>query len=271
MKSSSSPRIVSNAGALVIGGELLSGKVRDENIQPLARALRSLGIRLTAVALVGDDENAIALEVKRLRQSCEVLFTSGGVGPTHDDVSVRGVARGLDRKVILDPTLVNLLQGVYGDRLGEEHLLMAQVPEGAELLRTSDIRWPTVVCDGVWMFPGVPDLFRMKLATIRHYLAGPAPIYGSEILSSAEELTIKQHIDAVVLAFPGVEVGSYPKWFDERFKTRITFDSTDQTALAAAAEHLRQLLGELWVAPLETDDLPSPDDPGVSDASRSRR
>jgi molybdopterin-biosynthesis enzyme MoeA-like protein len=252
------PRIVERAGALIIGGELLSGKVREDNLLPLARALLPLGIRLSRVALVGDDEDAIADELIRLRQVCDVVFTSGGVGPTHDDVSVSGVARALGRRVVQHPGLVALLQSVYGPELSETHLLMARVPEGALLCGLPDTRWPTVVCDDVWMFPGVPDLFRMKLPVLRTHLRGRSQIFSEEVLSTADEVTLKERIDEVVLRFPNVEVGSYPKWFDPRFKTRVTFDSTEPEAVSLAAEHFRSLLGDLVVILVESSPPHSP-------------
>ena len=241
------PRVVERAGALIIGAELLLGKVRDENLHPLAQMLQSLGIRLSRVAIVGDDEQTIASELQRLRQSCDVVFTSGGVGPTHDDVSIAAVALALGRPVVQSLEFESLLRSVYGESITPDHLLMARVPEGSELLSNRDARWPTIVCDGVWMFPGVPELFRMKLPVLRDHLRGPTPIFGEEVFSNAEEVNLKGIIDEVVAAHPRVEIGSYPKWFDERFKTRVTFDSTEECAVRAAAEHFRRLLGDSLV------------------------
>ncbi len=237
-------RVAETAGALVIGGELLTGKIRDENTYSLAKTLRALGIRLERVIVVPDDRDVIAEELRRLRAGVDVVFTSGGVGPTHDDVSVEGVALALGRRVVESPRLIALVEKVYGDSLTEAQRLLARVPEGAELLETSDIRWPTVVCDSVWMLPGVPELFRMKLAAVRVHLRGPHPLYGLEVLSSADEVSLKERIDQVVRNHPHVEIGSYPKWFDRRFKTRLTFDGTNEQAVLAAAAEFRHLLGD---------------------------
>src|SRR5690606_32265936 len=141
------------------------------------------------------------------------------------------------------------LQQVYGDRLTETHKLMARVPEGAQLLRSHDIRWPTIVCENVWIMPGVPELFRMKLAALREHVRGPTPIYGLELFFSAEEVDLKIALDQVVAAHPQVEIGSYPKWFDKRYKTRVTFDGIDEVAVARAAEALKARLGTLLVEP----------------------
>src|SRR6187551_1177646 len=159
-------RVVRTAAALVIGNELLSGKVLDANVYVLAGTLRALGIRLSRVVMLPD-------EVRRLSAEVDVVFTSGGVGPTHDDVTVEAVARAFGVDVVLDPTLSELLRGVYGERLTDAHLLMARVPVGAMLCGSAEVQWPTPVMNNVWILPGIPDLFKLKLLTARAWLRGP--------------------------------------------------------------------------------------------------
>src|SRR5882724_8868527 len=160
-------RVVRTAAALVIGNEILSGKIADANVAELAKVLRAVGIRLQRVVMLPDDIELLAKEVRALSSEFDVVFTSGGVGPTHDDVTIAAVARAFGLEVEEDPKLAELLRGVYGERITDAHLLMARVPAGSELRGAPEVEWPTPVAKNVWMLPGIPDLFRLKLLTVR--------------------------------------------------------------------------------------------------------
>ncbi|MEI9949146.1 MAG: molybdopterin-binding protein [Pseudomonadota bacterium] len=235
-------RVVRTAAALVIGNELLSGKVLDANVHALAGALRALGIRLSRVVMLPDEIGILAEEVRRLSADFDVVFTSGGVGPTHDDVTVEAIARAFGVEVVQDPTLSELLRGVYGERLTEAHLLMARVPVGATLCSTPGVEWPTPVMNNVWILPGIPDLFKLKLLTVRAWLRGPTSFVSRALFLRMEEPLLKPLLDAVVARHPQVEIGSYPKWFDPTYRTQITFDAETTDAAQAALEDLRDLL-----------------------------
>ena len=235
-------RVVRTAAALVIGNEILSGKVTDANVSELAKLLRAVGIRLLRVVLLPDDLELLASEVRELSAEFDVVFTSGGVGPTHDDVTVAAVARAFGLEVEEDPTLAELLRRVYGERITDAHLLMARVPVGSELCGAPEVEWPTPVTKNVWMLPGIPDLFRLKLLTVRAWLRGPAPFVSRSLFLRVEEPVLKPLLDAVVARHPAVEIGSYPKWFDASYRTLVTFDAPDAQAAAAALEDLIALV-----------------------------
>ena len=225
------------AAALVIGNELLSGKVEEANVVVLAKALRGLGIELVRVVMVLDDIEVIAREVKALSSSHDWLITSGGVGPTHDDVTVTAVARAFGRKVVQDPTLATMLRDHYKERVTDGHLQMALVPEGATLETHDTVRWPTIRVANTWLLPGVPEIFRMKLAVLIERI-GPS---GASFLSRAvytkmDEGDLKPLLDAVVARFPDVGVGSYPKWQDPTYKTKLTFDGRDALRVDSARD-----------------------------------
>ncbi|HLV64427.1 MAG TPA: molybdopterin-binding protein [Polyangiaceae bacterium] len=222
------------ASAIVIGNELLSGKVQESNLLELSRVLRTLGIRLVRAVIVPDEVPVIRAEVEALRKSSDVVFTSGGVGPTHDDVTVQAVAEAFGVEAVVDPTLEKLLRESYGERLSEAHLRMALVPRGATLVSVSDIKWPTTLMHNVFMLPGVPEIFRMKLDAVRAHVSGPRPFVSRAVFLALEEAEIKTPLDGVVAAHPEVEIGSYPKWFDPRYRTKITFDAHDASAVDAA-------------------------------------
>jgi molybdopterin-biosynthesis enzyme MoeA-like protein len=243
------------AAFLLIGNELLSGKVAEANLQPLAQLLRRRGIALQRVVAVADDEHAIATEIADLSRRFTWVFTSGGVGPTHDDVTIDGVARGFGVTVTLAPELVAMLRAHYGERLTDERLRMAKVPDTAELLVAGDIVWPTVRMRNVWILPGIPEVFRMKLAVVAAHLPEHAAFISRAVYTKIEESTLVALIDATVAAFADVEIGSYPKWFDDTYKTKVTFDGRDPARLESALRHFVALLPEGGI--VRIDEQPS--------------
>jgi molybdenum cofactor synthesis domain-containing protein len=231
-----------HAAALVVGNELLSGKVQDQNVIALAKVLRALGVQLRRVVFIPDEVETIAEEVRRLSREYDLVFTSGGVGPTHDDLTVEAVARAFGRKVVSSPALEGMLRSHYKERCTEGHLRMALVPEGAILASNREVTWPTMIVQNVWLLPGVPEIFQMKLAIVRERLAGAMPFVSRAVFTNMDEGHLKPLLDAVVAAHPEVEVGSYPTWSDPSYHTKLTFDGRDVAAVNAALEAFMQLL-----------------------------
>jgi molybdopterin-biosynthesis enzyme MoeA-like protein len=220
----------------VIGNELLSGKVEEANVLVLARALRGLGVELRRVVVILDDIDEIAREVEALSKAHDWLFTSGGVGPTHDDVTVLGVAKAFGVEAIEDPTLAKMLRDHYGERCTEGHLRMAMVPRGATLESSDDVRWPTIRLQNVWLMPGVPEIFRMKLPVIVSRLGPGQSFVSRAVFTKMDEGDLKPLLDAVVARFPDVGVGSYPKWQDPTYRTKLTFDGRDAARVDEARD-----------------------------------
>lgn len=239
------------AAALIIGNELLSGKIADANLIVLARALRSIGIKLKRVVMILDELDIIAQEVRELSAAHDVVFTSGGVGPTHDDLTIEGVARAFGMAVTVSPEIDALLRQYYGARITEGHLLMARVPEGARLVQSAKIPWPTVVMRNVWVLPGVPEIFQLKIPLIRAELAGDAPFISMAVFTSLEEGEIKSLIDRVVADHEDVDVGSYPKWSDAEYKTKLTFDGLVESRVRGARDAFARSLPEGTLVRLE--------------------
>jgi len=230
------------AAALVIGNEILSAKLQEANVYPLARALRGLGIVLGRVEIVPDEVSTIAEEVASLAARFDHVFTSGGVGPTHDDVTIAAVASAFGVRVVRSGELEELLRSHYGESLHENHLLLANVPEGARQLYAPRSAWPATVFRNVWILPGVPEIFRYKLDIVREHLKGGSPFVSRSFFTKLDESELKPILDELVARHPDVTVGSYPRWQDPTYETKVTLDARDVGAIDRAAEDLLRLL-----------------------------
>jgi molybdenum cofactor synthesis domain-containing protein len=239
------------AAALIIGNELLSGKIADKNLFVLAGTLRSLGVKLERVVMVLDDVEVIAAEVRSLAASHDWVFTSGGVGPTHDDLTIDGVARAFGVRVVMSPEMESMLRGYYGDRLTESHLLMARIPDGARLVASSRSSWPAAVMQNVWVLPGVPEIFQAKQVLIRSELSGGVPFISLAVLTTLDEGQLKPMLDRVVEVHHAVEIGSYPKWSDAEYRTKLTFDGLVEAEVRAARDAFAASLPEGTVVRVE--------------------
>lgn len=225
------------AAAIIIGDEILSGKFTEENAAYLVRELRELGISLRRIEIIPDDVDAIADAVRTQSAAVDHVFTSGGVGPTHDDKTMAGIARAFGVRVVVDPQLEAALRAFYGDRFHERHLRMAEVPEGAVMVPADHAAWPVTSLRNVYILPGVPVIFRRKFEAIRErFRARPFAI--RRVYCMADEATIATHLDAVVAAFPAVSVGSYPRFDAADYRVLVTLESKDTAAVDAATESL---------------------------------
>ena len=236
------------AAILLIGNELLSGKVEDENARYLTHELRALGVTLARVEIIPDDAADIAETVRALAARHDLVFTSGGVGPTHDDVTLRAVATAFGMTIARNAELEALLRAGAGARLHERDLRMADIPTGARLeygprgAGATSRPWPVVVVENVWVLPGVPSIFRRKFETVRE-LFRAEPIHARVVYSREGEGPIAAFLDEVVAEFPTVEVGSYPHLDTPDYRVKITLDGRDGAAVDAATGRLVALLG----------------------------
>lgn len=235
---------IRRGAALVIGNELLSGKIADANVVVLARTLRACGWSLDRVVVIPDDIDLIAAEVQILSRGFDGVFTSGGVGPTHDDLTVDAVAKAFGAEVESVGALEAMINERYDGKATTAHLRMARVPKGARLVSSEELPWPTIVMENVWVFPGVPEIFAMKMSLLRQELGVNSPFVTLELKTQLDEGNLKPHLDAVVAAHPEVQVGSYPKWRDPTCRTLVTFDGLDEAVVAAARAALEHRLEE---------------------------
>jgi len=233
---------VSTAACIVIGDEILTGKVKETNAVPLIELLREVGVSLRRVVVIGDDVPVIAEEVRGCSERFDYVFTSGGLGPTHDDRTIEGVAAAFGVAVVRHPDLEALVRHYFkGDRLTEAALKMAQIPEGARLLQDEQTRFPTVVIRNVYVLPGIPQLFVSKLPRIRPELIGERELLQSLYLSS-DESQIAAALSRVAAEEPDLRIGSYPRIGDPDYRVRVTVEGTDGRAVGRAVDKLLKLL-----------------------------
>ncbi|MGH9799742.1 MAG: competence/damage-inducible protein A [Blastocatellia bacterium] len=232
---------IPTAAILVIGDEILSGKVEDANARLLIGELRQLGVALRRILVVPDEVADVASAVRELSEQFDHVFTSGGVGPTHDDVTIVGIAAAFGKPVIRHPELERRLKTYFGDGADESKLRMADVPENAELLEMPDWRWPVLVCRNVYILPGVPELFSKKFLAIRERFR-VEPFFTHAIYTLEEEFDIAEALREVATANPKVAIGSYPNFATLDYKVKVTLESKDNAALETALAAMMAML-----------------------------
>ena len=233
---------LSTAGIIVIGNEVLSGKVEEANASFLIRELREIGVELGRVVIIRDDVDTIASDVRFMSERYDHVFTSGGVGTTHDDVTMRAVARGLGRGLHRHPDLEALLQSRYGDELHDAVLRMADVPEGTQLVGASELVFPVVQVENVFVLPGVPEFLRKKFAYLKERLRVDAPFVLRQVYVTSREDRIAAPLQQTVEAHPGLESGSYPRFDIDEYRVKVTLEARDGDLVERGLQTLLGLL-----------------------------
>ncbi|MBL8615893.1 MAG: competence/damage-inducible protein A [Deltaproteobacteria bacterium] len=229
------------AAIIIIGDEILRGKFVDENSPYLLRRLREIGIDVLRVEVIPDQLEVIAEVVRRWSAAVDHVFTTGGVGPTHDDLTMQGVSRAFGLRCALHPELDALLRARMGEAYNTAAARMAEVPEGAELIWGGAVSFPQVRARNVFIFPGVPKLLKLKFEAIAGGLTG-APVLSRRITTTAQEPEIADLLTAAAARWPSVDIGSYPQFDRRPWTVTITLDSRDATAIAACFTHLEEQL-----------------------------
>ena len=229
------------AGIMVIGNEILSGKVVDTNSPYMCQELRSLGVDVRRIIVIPDDIEVIASDVVTFSRTFDYVFTTGGVGPTHDDVTIEAIAYGLQRRLVIHPELDALLQQHWAERPSAARQKMASVPEGAQLLMEPSLPIPVLQVDNVYIFPGIPQLFRRKFESIKE-LFRELPYHVRMVYVNARESDFVHLLDTVVREFPELMLGSYPEVANPHYRVKLTLESKDLAYLEHACARLLALL-----------------------------
>ncbi len=237
------PRQVSTAGIIIIGNEILSGKVVDTNSAFLCRELRELGVDVERIAVIPDVIAVIAGEVRSQSTAYDLVFTSGGVGPTHDDLTLDGVAEAFGRELVLNEDLVARLERAQGSAANESQRKMARIPDGAVLMDAGDLWFPVVVVNNVYVFPGIPGLLQRKFASVKERFRG-VPFRLRRVYLTRRESEIAEVLNGVLAEFPEVQMGSYPRTGREDFYVMVTLESRDEAYLERSLDQLLARLPE---------------------------
>jgi molybdenum cofactor synthesis domain-containing protein len=234
------------AAIVIIGNEVLSGRVQDANINWLAKGLNELGIRLNEVRVVRDIEDHIVKAVNELRPAHDYVFTTGGIGPTHDDITSESVAKAFGVPLVRHPGAEALLHSRYDPaHLNEARLRMANTPEGATLIENPISAAPGFQIGNVFVMAGVPLIMQAMFGGLRHRLIGGAPVLSRVISCYLGEGAVAKGLSATQDRFPDVEIGSYPYYKLGRYGTSLVFRSTEKARIDLATEEIIALIRSL--------------------------
>lgn len=228
---------MATAAIIVIGNEILSGKVVDTNSPYLCRELRALGVDVDRIVVIPDEVDVIAAEVGARSASHDWVFTSGGVGPTHDDLTMDGVAKAFGVPVEVNESIVERIERAIGHPANESQRKMAALPRGAHLIDAGDLWFPVVVVGNVHIFPGIPELLQKKFDSIRARFQG-VPFVLKRVYVRRKESDIAQDLNDLLEAHPELMLGSYPRIRETEYQVLLTLESRDAAYVARALEAL---------------------------------
>ena len=242
------------AALVVIGDEILSGRTQDKNVAQLASWLNDQGIRLGEVRIVPDDLDKIGEAVNALRGRHDYLFTTGGIGPTHDDITVDAIAAAFGVPVIVHPEARAILEDYYRDRpggLNEARLRMARTPEGAELIANPYSGAPGVKMGNVYILAGVPNIAASMIEALTGKLEGGRPVVSVTVGARAAESEVAELLRKTEAAHPGVAIGSYPFFKDGGYGANFVIRSEDGELARATGDALAESLRSAGYEPVE--------------------
>jgi molybdenum cofactor synthesis domain-containing protein len=232
------------AGVLVIGDEILSGRTKDKNIGYIAEYLTGLGIDLKEVRVVADDEAAIVEAVNALRHRWTYVFTTGGIGPTHDDITAECVAKAFGVSIGYDPRAVAIMRERFAEHeLNEARMRMTRIPEGADLVLNKVSRAPGFWLGNVVVMAGIPTVMQAMLDEVAPKLKTGVKVLSQTVRADAKEGDIGTPLGEIAKAYPEVAIGSYPFFDEERGpNANIVLRARDASKLANATRAVEEML-----------------------------
>jgi molybdenum cofactor synthesis domain-containing protein len=240
------------AALVVIGDEILSGRTEDKNVAQVANWLNEQGVRLSEVRIVPDEQDKIVAAVNALRSSHNYLFTTGGIGPTHDDITVDAIAAAFGVPVIIDPQARAILEEYYLDRGGvtDARLRMARVPQGAELIPNPQSGAPGVRIGNVFILAGIPNVAARMLEALTGKLEGGRPMVSVTVGAYAAESEVADLLRRTQAEHPEVVIGSYPFYGEGRLGANFVIRSDDPARAEACADELQGRLAQAGFEPV---------------------
>lgn len=229
------------AAIVIIGDEILSGRIEDCNSLFFSKELRKLGVSVKHIAVISDDTEEIAETLRRSSGKYDYVFTSGGIGPTHDDITIEGVAKAFNVNVVKDPELEKIILERYKDGAAEAAMKMAEIPEGAELIKDGDLGFPLIVFRNVFIFPGIPEYLKNKFEAIKETFR-EKPFYSRTLCVNQHESNIAHILGDAEKLFESVKIGSYPSVGKGTMRIKIVIESKDGEIVDKAFDYIKNLL-----------------------------
>lgn len=240
------------ACVLIIGNEILSGRTQDENLAHIARGLDEAGVRLREARVIPDDAATIVATVNEVRAKFDYVFTTGGIGPTHDDITAQCIADAFGVPLIVHPEARRLLESHYPPgAINAARLRMAQMPEGAELLLNPISRAPGFRIGNVFVMAGVPQVMRATFNELKHRLRGGPRLLSRSLSCALGEGAIATELAALQARYPDLEIGSYPYFRRSDFGVTLVIRGIERARIAAAIDELAALIRALGGEPHE--------------------
>ncbi len=237
---------------LIIGNEILSGRTKDANLAFLGTRLNELGVRLREARVIPDDHALIVSAVNETRAAFDYVFTTGGIGPTHDDITAEALAMAFGVPLIENPEARAILEDYYpAGELNEGRLRMARTPDGASLIGNPVSAAPGFQIGNVFVMAGIPSIMQAMFESLRHRLVGGRPLLSRALSVGLPESVLSGGLGALQERYPDVEMGSYPYHRKGVFGVTLVLRSTDEGRLSAAAEELHGLIRELGEEAIE--------------------
>jgi len=246
------------AAALVIGNEILSGRTQDSNLGYLGRRLTELGIHMREARVIPDEKAAIVDNVNAMRAAHDYVFTTGGIGPTHDDITADCVGAALDRPLIENAQARALLEARYGpDGLTPARLRMARTPTDATLIENPVSAVPGFQVANVFVLAGIPDVMRAMFESVAHRLTGGPRLLTATVVAPLGEGDLAGPLGEIQARHPDAEIGSYPFYSGARFGASLVIRSADPALLHRVLDAVRAMVRELGAEPLSEEVEPA--------------
>ena len=230
-----------NAGIIIIGNEILSGKVSDINSPFLCQELRTLGVEVQQISTIPDIPEIIGRTTVDFSERFSWVFTSGGIGPTHDDITVASIAKGFAIELFESPRIMEAINNYHGDKMTDAHRRMAMIPEGSQLIEYAEGRGPQLQFRNIFVFPGIPEYLKIRFSGIKERFR-TTPIFLKQIYLKVDEGVIAESLESTIEEFPELMLGSYPKVAGEDYDVKLTLECRDSAYLEKAFNFLYERL-----------------------------
>lgn len=238
------------AAIVIIGNEILSGQIEDCNSIFFTKELRELGVTVKEVAIIPDNVDAIAETMGRLSARYDYIFTSGGIGPTHDDVTIEGVAKAFGVRVVQNTQLEKIVLSRYDSESAKAALKMSDIPEGAELITDNGLAFPLIVFRNIFIFPGIPKYLKIKFDAIKERFRD-RPFYSRVIHLNCHEAEIAGTLEEAEKKFRPVRIGSYPIIGEETLHVKVTIEAKEKEPVENALEFIKTNIDHEKIISLE--------------------